>query len=49
VCTDDLTPEQKEYVGTRLRIELLNAFYRGQAEFSADLPPVEQIFPKEQT
>ena len=46
VCTDDLTPKQKNYVGARLQVEFLNAAYRGEAVFHADLPPVETIFPR---
>lgn len=45
VCTDDLTQEQKNYVGAMLQVEMLNAAYRGKAEFTANLPPLEQVFP----
>lgn len=48
VCTKDLTPEQKSYVGAMLQVEMLNAAFRGKAVFTADLPPVEQVFPKEE-
>lgn len=32
---DDLTPEQRERLGTWLRVTYLNELFRGQAEFFA--------------
>lgn len=46
VSTDDLTAEQRNYLGARLQLGMLNAAYRGRAEFTADLPPLERIFPR---
>ena len=48
VCTDDLTPEQKSYVGAVLKAEYLNAMFSGRAVFSPEgLPDAETVFPKE--
>ena len=35
VCTDDLTHDQKSRLATKLKIEWMNAMFRGQAEFYA--------------
>lgn len=45
--TDEMTPEQRSYVGACLRTKMLNAVYGGQAVFYAEgLPPVETVFPQ---
>lgn len=46
VCTDDLTPQQKYYVGTLLKQQILNAFYQGKAEFGLPegFPTREEVF-----
>lgn len=44
---DEMTPEQKKFVGTHIRLNLLNGAYAGKAEFYApNLPPVEEVFPE---
>ena len=35
VCTDELTQEQKVRLATKLKVEWMNAMFRGQAEFYA--------------
>ncbi len=35
VCTDDLTQDQKCKLATELKVEWMNALFRGQAEFYA--------------
>lgn len=47
VDTRTLTPQQAEYVGTQIALTLLNTTYRGRAVFTADLPPVETVFPRD--
>ena len=33
---DDLTPEEKQYAATKLKLDYLNAMYRGIAHFYVD-------------
>lgn len=33
VCTDDLTPEQKTQLATKIRCTILNTLYAGEYEF----------------
>ena len=35
VCTDELTQEQRVRLATKLKVEWMNAMFRGQAEFYA--------------
>lgn len=46
VDVDTLTPNQRDYVGARLRMEFLNSIHRGQAVFTTNLPPRESVFPE---
>ena len=39
VCTDDLNPLQKDYIGTVLKTTYLNELFAGRAVFE----PVEQL------
>lgn len=42
---DEMSHEQKSFVGAHLKINYLNAIYAGKAVFSADLPDVKDVFP----
>lgn len=45
VNVDDLTPEQREYLGAVLRVTMLNAVYDGKATFRAEnLPDPNELF-----
>jgi hypothetical protein len=42
---DEMTPEQKNLVGSHLRVKFLNAMFLGKAVFKAEkLPPPETVF-----
>lgn len=44
---DDMTDEQRKYVGKKLAEKLLNSQFAGQVEFSSsNLPPPEELFPQ---
>ena len=45
VDVDTLNPQQRDYLGASLSVAMLNGAYRGKAQFWADLPPVEHVFP----
>ena len=46
VCMDDLTPEQRDYLGALLQVTCLNAIYVGTFEFWAEgLPVIGNVFP----
>ena len=47
VDTRDLNPAQKDYLGAMLQMTLFNLAYKGIAEFTVDLPPVDEVFPKD--
>lgn len=48
VDVDTLNKEQKNYLGAKLQEQMLNSMYRGRVEFTAQLPPAETVFPKEE-
>lgn len=48
VNVDDLTPQQRDYIGAHLRVAMLNAYYDGKATFRAEgLPSREEVFGKD--
>ena len=46
---DDMTPEQKCFVGTHIKMTYLNAIYIGKAVFTPKkpLPDIREVFPEE--
>lgn len=43
----EMTEEQREYVGTMLNVQGLNAYYAGQRVYRAEgLRPFEEVFPE---
>ncbi len=43
---DEMNPEQRKYLATQLKIQILNAAYRGQAIFfSRGLRSLNEVFP----
>ena len=43
---DDMTPAQREYIGTCINIRGLNSAYAGRREFYAEgLKPFQEVFP----
>lgn len=45
VDVDTLNSEQRNYLGAKIQESILNTMHRGEAEFTAQLPPVETVFP----
>lgn len=45
VDVDTLNSEQRNYLGAKMQESILNTMYKGEAEFTAQLPPVETVFP----
>lgn len=44
---DEMTKEQRDYVGTMLNVQGLNAYYAGERVYRAEgLRPFEEVFPE---
>lgn len=44
---DEMTQEQRDYVGTMLNVQGLNAYYAGERVYRAEgLRPFEEVFPE---
>ena len=44
---DEMTHEQRDYVGTMLNVQGLNAYYAGERVYRAEgLRPFEEVFPE---
>lgn len=46
MCLNDMTDEQRNYVGQKIAEKFINVLYSGKMEVKAILPPPEAVFPQ---
>lgn len=47
VDLQSLSPEQRNILGSKLKVQILNNLYKGKGEFYAKLPSSDHIFPQD--